>query len=95
VHAEIDLSNRPHDPFPTRKYHPELDDVRSILNDVCDWLQPHARFTVSGFGQAQWPVDVRTDLCVLLEQLPRALLALASDAPFGRLISMNRVSSEK
>jgi hypothetical protein len=82
VHAEIDLSNLPHDSFPTRIYHPELDDVRSILMDVCDWLQPHARFAVSGFGQAQWPVDGRTDLCVLLEQLPRALLALASDAPF-------------
>ena len=82
MHAEIDLSNLSHDPFPTRTYHLELDDVRSILNDVCDWLQPHARFIVSGFGQARWPVDVRTDLCVLLEQLPSALLALASDAPF-------------
>ena len=33
------------------------------------------------FGQAQWPVDVRTDLCVVLEQLPRLLRAVKSGSP--------------
>ena len=70
------------EPLTIRTYDPELDDVRSILGDVCEWLEPHAEFVVSGFGQDRWPTDVRTDLLVLLEQLPGALHTLASGAPF-------------
>jgi len=33
---------------------------------------------ISGFGQERWPVDVRIDLTVLLEQLPDALKAIAT-----------------
>lgn len=29
-------------------------------------------FLVGGFGQDHWPVDVETDLAVVIEQLPRA-----------------------
>lgn len=63
-----------------RTYDPEEDDVRSILMDVCRILEHKGRFVVSGFGQARWPVDVGTDLPVLLEQLPDALRAVVDGA---------------
>jgi hypothetical protein len=61
-----------------RAYDPELDDVRSILMDVCEALEGNAVFSVSGFGQDVWPVDVRTDLAVFMEQLPEILAAIGS-----------------
>ena len=59
-----------------RVYDPELDDVRAILADFCDAAEGRAQFIVRGFGQDRWPVDVRTDLLVFLEQLPTALRAV-------------------
>jgi hypothetical protein len=56
-----------------RRYDPALDDIRSMLHDVCEGLSGHATFSVSACGEAPWPVDVGTDLCVVLEQLPEAL----------------------
>jgi hypothetical protein len=44
--------------------------------DVSDALEPGSEFAVSGFGQDVWPVDVRTDLAVFLEQMPNALRAI-------------------
>jgi hypothetical protein len=66
-------------------YQEELDDVRSILSDVCGILADtgSAEFLVSGFGQERWPVDVRTDLPVFLEQIPDAAAAVESNAPFS------------
>jgi hypothetical protein len=66
-----------------RAYDAEVDDVRSILIDVCKLASQDGCFVVSGFGQDRWPVDVRTDLVVLLEQLPEALIAIESGAPFA------------
>jgi hypothetical protein len=40
------------------------------------------RLHIGGFGQDPWPVDVATDLAVAIEQVPRALSALRSAAPF-------------
>ncbi|MCE9669617.1 hypothetical protein LY474_17620 [Myxococcus stipitatus] len=62
----------------------ELDDVRSILADVCAALSEVGAvdFVASGFGQARWPVDVGTDLPVFLEQLPEALDALDAGREF-------------
>lgn len=34
----------------------ELDDVRSILSDVCHALEGQAELVISGFGQERWPV---------------------------------------
>jgi len=48
------------------------DDIGTLLGDICDVLA-EARccaFLVDGFGQETWPVDIRTDLLVILEQLP-------------------------
>ena len=61
-------------------YDPALDDIRSVLDDICGAVAPDAEFTVSGFGQEQWPVDVATDLSILLEQLPRIIQAVRSRA---------------
>ena len=74
----LSLGNELH----ARAYDPELDDIRSILADVCDFAEGKGKFMVSGFGQDPWAVDVRTDLLVLLEQLPGALVAIASGARF-------------
>ena len=65
-----------------RTYDPELDDVRSIFTDVTDVAAEQGTFTISGFGQSQWPVDVWVDLNVVLEQLPQALAAIRLGASF-------------
>lgn len=61
-------------------YDPELDDIRSLLMNICETLSEvgDAQFLVSGFGQSRWPVTVDTDLSVLLEQLPEVRKALRS-----------------
>lgn len=63
-----------------RTYDSDEDDVRSILMDVCRAMERRGEFAVSGFGQDRWPVDVGTDLPVLLEQLPDALRAAGAGA---------------
>lgn len=59
-----------------RDYDATLDDVRSILFDVCQKFDVQSRFVVSGFGQTTWPVAVDTDLPLLLEQLPESIAAV-------------------
>jgi hypothetical protein len=49
-----------------------------MLAEICDALDD-ARclaFRVDGFGQLPWPVDVRTDLLTVLEQLPDILKSI-------------------
>jgi hypothetical protein len=63
-----------------RTYDPELDNITSVLTDICEALaeEGSVRFVVDGFGQDPWPVDVRTDLPVVIEQVPAVLKALRS-----------------
>ena len=61
-----------------RYYDPELDDIRSVLSDVCHAVESQGKFAISGFGQECWPVDFGTDLVVLLEQLPSLINAIYS-----------------
>lgn len=63
----------------------EPSDLLSILAAICDRLATigDSHFQIEGFGQVNWPVDVRTDLLTFLEQLPalvRWLNAEVSDA---------------
>lgn len=44
------------------------------------------RFHVSGFGQERWPVDVETDLAIVIEQLPSVLMGLATE---GATLELN------
>jgi len=73
MHFELQIQNVESRELPIRAYDPELDDVGSILGDLCEAVKNEALFVVSAFGQDRWPVDVRTDLVIFLEQLPRAL----------------------
>ncbi len=52
----------------------EFEEETRIAN-LCEYLSELqcVNFVVSGFGQAKWPVDVLTDLAVVLEQLPSVL----------------------
>lgn len=61
------------------EYDPNLDDIRSILIDFCRQIGSDGMLSVGGFGQSIWPVDLVTDLPVLLEQLPYALQSLRSE----------------
>lgn len=63
-----------------RAYDPELEDIRSILTDICRAIETSGEFIVSGFGDNKWPVDVGTDLAVFLEQLPDVLNAIRVEA---------------
>jgi hypothetical protein len=65
-----------------RTYDPEFDDFTSIITDVCEELESEgATFSVGGFGQERWPVDVRTDLALLVEQLPVTIRRLKAGIP--------------
>ncbi len=66
-----------------KQYDQKNDSITSILCDICDALSEEGgiRFLVGGFGQERWPVDVRTDLAVVVEQLPAALDALRTEEP--------------
>jgi hypothetical protein len=54
-----------------RNFDPE--DIGAIIIDICHALEGFAEFKVSGFGDNDWPVDVRTDLAVCIEQIPNLL----------------------
>lgn len=75
----INLFFNKHDiSFKEIKYNEEFDDIRSILISLCRQIdeQDGCVFKISGFGQEKWPVDVKTDLPVLLEQLPQIFSAI-------------------
>lgn len=49
-------------------------DFDSVVMDLCQVLaETDCTFRIAGFGQSQWPVDVRYDLSTLVEQLPDVL----------------------
>jgi hypothetical protein len=55
-------------------------DYESIVMELCSRLaETDCVFSMAGFGQEQWPVDIRYDLSTLIEQLPELLSALRSN----------------
>jgi hypothetical protein len=56
-------------------YDNELDDGRSVISDICGIFAETEKviFSVSGFGDENWPVDCRFDLPVIIEQLPEII----------------------
>jgi hypothetical protein len=70
----------------TPEYDGELDNILSVLSDLCELLGKAAgvRFVVGGFGQVDWGASVDRELCLLLVQLPRVAEGLArNDATFA------------
>jgi hypothetical protein len=60
---------------PVKEYNSDLDDIRSLLFDICQVLArtESVLFVVEGFDEKPWPVDVSTDLVTFLEQVPDLL----------------------
>ncbi|MGX5175285.1 hypothetical protein ACUR5C_14795 [Aliikangiella sp. IMCC44653] len=63
-------------------YDAEFDDVNALLSDICELMQVEGKFSfsVSGFGDLRWPVDIGTDFCTFLEQLPEAFDQIDKDS---------------
>lgn len=82
---KIDLNRVQRLPEIPSHYEEGMDDVRSILSNICEALADtgSAVFVASGFGQERWPVDVRTDLLVFLEQLPDAIASIEAGTSFS------------
>ncbi|KHO15841.1 hypothetical protein NT90_08635 [Acinetobacter baumannii] len=55
-----------------RQYDDEYDNEISVLTDICTELSKNKlnQFKIQAFSNELWPVDIETDLVVLLEQLP-------------------------
>lgn len=63
-----------------RDYDPELDDIRSILHDVCVELKNQkVEFNVINPTEGEWPTDVFSDFKMIVEQLPAFLHFLSSE----------------
>lgn len=60
----------------TVEYDDELDDVRSILRDVCSSLQQVDGVAFKIIAGSPIPVSVRRDLCIVMEQLADVLAGL-------------------
>jgi hypothetical protein len=60
-------------------YDEHLDNINSLLADLCDRLEDLnvLEFSVGGFGQANWRVDIRYDLLSFLEQIADVLEAIS------------------
>lgn len=57
-------------------------DFDSIVMELCTVLaSSDCFFRIGGFGQSDWPVDIRYDLSTLIEQLPETLGAVRSRLP--------------
>jgi hypothetical protein len=58
-------------------FDPNLDNVISLFHEVCgQWAASGAVAFHAGVLHEDWPVDVRTDLPVILDQLPSAVSTL-------------------
>ena len=60
----------------TAEYDDELDDVRSILRDICSSLQQVDGVVFKIMAGSPIPVSVRRDLCIVMEQLADVLQGL-------------------
>jgi len=65
----------------------ELETAEAQLMTACEFIADArvADFRLLCCGEHPWPVDVRTDLSILLEQLPALLQALDEGAPSFQL----------
>jgi hypothetical protein len=61
----------------------EYECVEELVINVCDRLEHEdiMTFAVKGF-ELDWPVDIETDLAIVIPQLPPAIAALKKAGPF-------------
>ncbi len=66
-----------------REYDDELDDIRSIIHDICATLEgvPGIELRVAVCTETLWPVTVATDLCVIMEQIGDVIRDLSLRTP--------------
>lgn len=66
------------------EYDDTIENIQSILNDICDAMAENSdnEFEVGGFGEENWPVDIRTDLPIFLEQLPEIINSVIAHSEF-------------
>lgn len=67
-----------------KEYNVELDDGRSVIYDLCEIFSDTGdiSFSVSGFGQTEWPVDCVFDLSSVMEQLPEIIKKINNGSDF-------------
>ncbi len=60
----------------------KIDCVVGMLLTACEFLElsEGLQFQVDGFGDSNWPVDVKTDLASVLEQTPIIIKKLQDDS---------------
>ena len=60
-------------------YDEEDDGIVGVIMDLCKILSETncVKFTVSGFGQNNWPVNIKTDMSIILEELPIVIKSLS------------------
>lgn len=77
MQISIEITNATPEPRILREYDPDLDNIVSVLTDICEALDGAnaVAFRVAGFGDDAWPVRINPDLAILLEQLPHAIAA--------------------
>lgn len=64
------------------EYDAELDDVSSVIDDIFGVLESRGYgFVARVWDDAPWPVSLRPDLAVVLEQLPDVFAALTLGRP--------------
>ncbi len=76
MNIEFKVFSLPSQQFVPRFYDEEVDDIRSILIDVCQFLEDDSEFVISGLGQIRWPLSVGVDFSIFLEQLPELIHAI-------------------
>jgi hypothetical protein len=75
-------ADRIENPFRPPRYDAALDDVRSLIKDICVALaKANAQFIVVSPESGAWPVDVATDFPVVIEQIPKFLKFLHHPGP--------------
>ena len=87
MRIELKLIERPSEEWKPRQS--ETDDltVEQLIATICEEASDRGifRFSVGGFGQEQWPVDVAFDLPCLLDGIPSALATLRSETGTFRI----------
>lgn len=67
--------------YDIKEYDDELDDGRSIIEDICEAFRDSEEIllVISGFGEESWPVDCLYDLPIIIEQLPEILRRISKN----------------